>query len=105
LACGSIFEDDVENALHAQTGWLAGEIPRLHKSGTKLVNLRAACPRGCTRRGRPVLRRKCKKRQLMFEIVREERRRREAECNFWASFPRKQCCGTMDGCPLPRDSS
>lgn len=101
LAGGSIFEDEVESALHAQTGWLAREIPRVHKSGSRLVNLRAPCPRGCTRRGRPVLRRKCKQRQLIFEIVREERRRRKAEADFWASFPRKECCGTMDGCPLP----
>lgn len=101
LARGSIFEDDVEKALHAQEGWLAGEIPRLHKSEGRLVNLRAPCPRGCTRQGRPILRRKCKQRQLVFEIVREEKRRRKAEKNFWAGFPRKACCGTMEGCPLP----
>jgi hypothetical protein len=104
LSRGSIFEDDVENALHAQSGWLAGEIPRLHRDRSRLVNLRAPCPRGCTRRGDPILRRKCKQRQLMFKIVREEWRRRVAEEGFWASYPRRECCGTMDGCPLSKGS-
>ena len=100
LAKGTPFADDVEQALHGGSSWLSGDIPRLHPKEARLTNLRAPCPRGCIRRGRPILRRKCKQRELMFEIVREEISRRKAEKLFWDNCPRKTCCGTMDGCPL-----
>ena len=100
LAKGTSFEADVEYALHSRSGWLSGDIPRVHPKEARLTNLRAPCPRGCMRRGRPILRHKCKQRQLMFEIVREETARRKAEKSFWDHYPRKVCCGSMDHCPL-----
>jgi hypothetical protein len=100
LARGTILANDVEDALHGQSGWISGPLPRLHRTENRLTNLRSPCPRGCTRRGRPIVRRRCKQRQLIFEIVREERHRRSAELEFWKSFPRKECCGTMENCPL-----
>lgn len=100
LAKGTLFEADVELALHGGSSWLSDNLPRLHLKEPRLTNLRAPCPRGCMRRGHPVLRRKCKQRELIFDIVREETARRKAEKKFWDSYPRKTCCGTMDDCPL-----
>jgi hypothetical protein len=105
LAKGTCFEGDVDDALHAQLGWLAGSIPRLHRDGTRLVNLRSPCPRGCKKRKHPILRRKCKQRDLMFRLVKEEHLRRQAEQRFWDNYPRKICCGTMGSCPLLKDKN
>jgi hypothetical protein len=105
LAKGTQFEEDVERALHSRCGWLADELPRLHKDGTRLVNLRSPCPKGCEKRRHPIVRRRCKQRELMFRLVKEEHLRREAERKFWEAYPRKQCCGTMKSCPLPRGES
>lgn len=100
LAEGSPFQSEVTDALEGGDGWLAGEIPRLSKDGKRLVNLRAPCPRGCLRRKHPILRRKCKQKFLIYELIKHEHLRREEESKFWAEFEGRPCCETMKQCPL-----
>jgi hypothetical protein len=112
-ARGTLFEEDVHQALDHRTGWLAGDLPRLARDGSRLVNLRAPCPRGCFRRKTPlpkgamrirypILRRSCKERETMLALVKLEYQRRKLEEEFWGHHPRTTCCGTMDKCPLRR---
>jgi hypothetical protein len=75
--------DDVRNAHRYGQGWLSGELPRLTKTGDRLVNGRAPCPRGCQKRKHPVLRRACGKREGIFQLVRLERLKREQSAEFW----------------------
>lgn len=100
LAAGTPFECEVAEALEVGSGWLAGAIPRLTREGTRLVNQRAPCPRGCVKRRKPILRRACKQKELIFKLVREERARRREDARFWAEFKGRTCCETMDVCPL-----
>lgn len=111
LARGTIFESDVKQAHDNRIGWLTEKLPRLTKDANSLVNLRAPCPRGCSKRkapppkgpGRksyPVIRRRCDHRELMLALVKLELKRRKKEEEFWGQHPRKQCCGTMKECPL-----
>lgn len=100
LCLGTRFEAEVHSALEGECNWLSGDLPRLSKDGIRLVNLRSPCPRGCQRKGRPVIRRKCKSKEVVFEIVRAERRRRSEEARFWESWKSRPCCQTMKTCPL-----
>lgn len=112
LSAGTLFESDVQIALQTGVGWLAGELPRLAKGAKRLVNLRAPCPRGCmyrqasaseTRKRHPKLRRSCAHKELIYELIREERQRRAQEAQFWKSFQNHRCCDTMRNCPLRRE--
>lgn len=104
LAAGTIFEQDVRRALEAAQGWLLGDIPRLSKDRKRLVNLRAPCPRGCLRRRKPILRRNCDHKELMFDLVKNEWLRRKEESDFWNIFEGQQCCETMRDCPLRKEN-
>lgn len=115
LARSSFLETDVAMALEARTGWLAGKLPRLTKDQKHLTNLRSPCPRGCfkrktplpkgaRRRVHPILRKGCKQKELILALIKLEYERRKKEDEFWASHPRKVCCGTMRDCPLRKKS-
>ena len=91
------------DAVDHETGWLADPLPRVTRELDRLINGRAACPRGCLdKRAAPILRRQCQKKALMASLVYAERHRREEEAEFTRSFIKKgfACCGTMDGCPF-----
>ena len=115
ISAHTCFEEDVRNALENGKGWLAQKLPRLTKDGTRLVNQRAPCPRGCqkrrtplpkgfNRKPHPILRKSCKKADIMFALVKLERERRKKDGEFWDQHPRKVCCGTMSHCPLKKGS-
>lgn len=114
ISAGTVFEEDVRQALDEHRGWLAGDLPRLVKNKSRLVNLRAPCPRGCCKRKAPLpkgasrtcypkLRKACKQRELALSLIRLEYKRREKEDEFWKTHPRKVCCGTMQRCPLRQE--
>jgi hypothetical protein len=94
----------VRQAHFYSQGWLAGELPRLTKTGDRLVNGRAPCPRGCTMRKHPILRRSCEKRDLVYWLVKLERLKRAQSASFWDSVKGKPCCGQMKNCPLRKES-
>lgn len=95
--------DDVRNAHRYGQGWISGELPRLTKTGDRLVNGRAPCPRGCLRRKHPILRRACSKREAIYELVKLERLKRIQVAEFWKACEGKPCCGHMRNCPLKKD--
>ena len=95
--------DDVRNAHRYGQGWMSAELPRLTKTGERLVNGRAPCPRGCLRRKHPILRRACSKRQAIYELVKLERLKRIQSAEFWKACEGKPCCGQMRNCPLKKD--
>jgi hypothetical protein len=129
-ALGTSLEGDVRKALEERSGWLSRPLPRLpvarkkkksKKSKTgkakaalvrpNMLNLRSPCPRGChkrkaplpkgpDRKDYPILRKSCKQRPLLVQLIRLEQERREAETAFWTDCASKPCCGTMDDCPL-----
>jgi hypothetical protein len=90
LTKGTKFEQEVGQAHQRNVGWLASTLPRIHKT----------CPRGCNRKGRPILRRNCVDRELMFQIVALEHRYRQGEAAFWKSHSGTKCCGYSEGCGL-----
>lgn len=115
ISAQTFLEDDVRHALEERKGWLAGQLPRLTKDGTRLVNQRAPCPRGCFKRRaplskganrklHPILRRSCKEKSILFSLIKLEHARRKSEMEFWDKHPRKVCCGTMFECPLKKES-
>jgi hypothetical protein len=95
--------DDVRNAHRYGQGWLSGELPRLTKAGDRLINGRAPCPRGCRSRKHPILRRACRKRQAIYELVKLERVKRIQSAEFWKACEGKLCCGHMLTCPMKKD--
>ncbi len=100
LAKGTVFENDVRDALEYRVGWLTGDILRLTKLGNAMVNLRDPSLVSCRKRKQIILRRSCPSKNIVFELVKLERMRRNAEKDFWKSFSGKTCCGTMRECPL-----
>lgn len=87
-------------------GPFGAALPRLKETSgraPKLVNQRAKCLCGkIDRKGKTHLRRECPTQKEVAELVNLERRRRKAEKEFWKSWKRegRQCCGTMQNCPL-----
>lgn len=101
LASEHGMEQDVKNAHFYHVGWLAAkDLPRLTKAKDRLVNGRAACPKGCLKRRHPVLRRKCSKRDTIFRLVKLEWQKREQSVDFWKAVEGQPCCGQMKNCPL-----
>ncbi len=96
-------EDQFYEMIAGRPAWFSSRFAQVGPSGSCLVNGRSPCPMGCTgRRGRPILRRDCCKRQAVITLVTAERQRREAEELFWAEKKSNKmiCCGTMKKCPL-----
>lgn len=95
--------DEVHAAHRYGQGWLSENLPRLAKTGDRLVNGRATCPRGCIKRKHPILRRACRKRQTVYELVKLERLKRVQSSEFWNACEGKACCGQMRDCPLRKE--
>lgn len=73
---------------------------RLARDGKRVLNGRAPCPCGRRRRGKPVLRRNCPRRDLVERLLAAERRRAAELKKFWTALRGMSCCGTMKSCPL-----
>lgn len=117
------WKDDILLALFRGKGWLAGRLPRISKSGSRVLNVRSSCPRGCTQKHKllrkascdqkscysdcrkqhkPVLRRDCPNRIVVEKLILLENRRRQIERDIIDRLKKdgKKCCGTMKNCPL-----
>lgn len=95
-------EEDYFQMLEGEPKWFSGKFPRLNKDSGRLLNGRLPCPKGCCKKGHPILRRECKNTRKICRFLFEERMRRKKEDEFWKfkiSLGVK-CCGTMDSCPL-----
>lgn len=92
--------EEYELALLGERSWIQSA---LNRDGTQLLNGRAPCPMGCTRKGRRLLRRKCCSKETVLSLVKSERSRARASAKFWNSLRANEsfaCCGTMINCPL-----
>lgn len=95
-------EEDYYQMLEGESKWFGGRFPKLSTDSQRLLNGRLRCPKGCTRRGKPILRRDCSKSEIIYRLIQEERLRRKKEQEFWNNERSRAvtCCGTMDNCPL-----
>lgn len=98
--------DEYDRARLDEPSWITDRTIRVVSASGTPLNGRAACPRGCrhTRRPyRPILRRNCKRRALVVELVLCERRRRHELTRYWedAIADGERCCGRMKTCGLP----
>lgn len=85
-------------AVERDSGPIASSLHRVIKSTGRLRNGRAACLCGrVDKRGRPILRRDCRKLGCPVEL---EFARRQATAMFWYSMKGRACCGSMLECPL-----
>lgn len=102
LAAEVGWQKEVFEAIEYGKGWLASKLPRARKNSEMLVNQRRPCPRGCKRKGSPILRRQCPNRNTVFDLVRNEWDRRKFEMVFVEEFKDQNftCCGTMIECPF-----
>lgn len=123
LATPLNWRDDVLRAIFRGTGWLAESLPRVSKTGDRVLNARSPCPRGCTRKHKllrkrscdvdaclpgcrkqhkPVLRSDCPNRRVIESLVMHEHRRRRIEAQIFDILVQEghKCCGTMKFCPL-----
>lgn len=117
------FRQEVLDGIFLNKGWLGEHLPRLSKSGEKVVNSRGACPRLCLNRHRPASRKDCSTercsddcskahapitradcpmRESVEELILLEHKRRKQEARFIAYLKEKgvECCGTVRRCPL-----
>ncbi|WP_370632239.1 E2 domain-associated cysteine-rich protein [Erythrobacter sp. SCSIO 43205] len=117
------FRQEVLDGIFLHKGWLGEHLPRLSKSGGKVVNSRGPCPRLCQNRHRPAYRRDCSKkrctddcpkghrpitradcpmRESVEALVLLEHKRRKQEGQFIAYLKKEgvECCGTVPRCPL-----
>lgn len=97
-------EEDYFQMLEGEPRWFAGRFPKLAQASDRLLNGRLPCPKGCTRKGKPILRCDCQKTEVICRLLREERLRRKKEQEFWKDERTlgATCCGTMDDCPLAK---
>ena len=91
--------EEYELSLIGKPSWTTRLLTR---DGKSLINGRAACPVGCERNGRRLLRCECCSKQTVLKLVQSERSRAIALKKFWEEVRNRQmvCCGTMIGCPL-----
>lgn len=95
--------EEYELALLGKQSWITDPKNKLTKDGSRLLISRSACPRGCVRKGRPVLRADCCDGRAVVSLIVNERKRAAALDEFWDEVradPNMTCCGTMISCPL-----
>lgn len=97
-------KEDYFRMLDGEPTWFAEKYPKLAQDSDRLLNGRLPCPKGCLRKGQPILRSDCQKTEVICRLLREERLRRKKEQEFWSDQRLRGaiCCGTMDGCPLAK---
>lgn len=114
---------EVEAGIFKKSGWLGGELPRERGNSGKLVNGRSNCPRGCrythspsvklqcgviechaecVKEHNPILRVDCPLRSEICDLVLLETKRRKLDAKFLAEVNHRECCGTMQDCPLKK---
>lgn len=85
-------------------GWIVDNQWLVNPDRKRLLNGRLPCLCGYKgRRGRPYLRRECRKKKKIC-LVLTEANWQAAEADFWRSHKKRACCGTMHDCPLKRKS-
>jgi hypothetical protein len=92
--------EDYELALLGKPSWTTS---LLSGDGMHVINGRAPCPVGCTRKGRNILRGECCAKDSLLELLRNERLRAISLDRFWENVRTNEqmaCCGTMISCPL-----
>lgn len=117
------WKDDILTSMFRASGWLSGRLPRISKEGSRVLNVRTSCPRGCTWKHRqlrkrsceteacfddcrklhkPILRKDCPNRRTVEKLILHEHQRRKIETEFVSELKKKmyRCCGTMKTCPL-----
>jgi hypothetical protein len=100
-------EEDYYRMLEGEPAWFSNPLLRVQKSAGRLCNGRRPCPKGCKKKnGNPVSRRDCDRKELIVALIFHEIRRRKAEKEFWKVWvdAGRQCCGSMNHCPL-RDAT
>lgn len=93
--------EEYQSAVRYDNGFIARAVGLLNTSTGRLRNARAFCICGRTnKRGRRKLRRECHAAGDVCLIMLEAKRRAQEE-EFWGSLiGKRECCGTMDYCPL-----
>jgi len=110
LAADLNLEDEYAAAYMDEASWITDQTLKLLDQEGRPINGRMPCPRGC-RHARahcgPVIRRKCRRRAALLELVRAERDRRRELAAYWRHVIGRGevCCGRMRSCGLPRPSS
>jgi hypothetical protein len=90
-----------------EVSWITSPNLKLLGKDDVPINGRAPCPRGCRHRRRPfrpIVRKSCKDRSLLLELVICERERRRHLKLYWESCRNagEVCCGKMRSCGLPK---
>jgi len=106
LAAELGLEAEYGAAYLGESSWITNDDLKLIDKQGKAINGRIVCPRHCPhkRGGRHLLlRRNCKRRSKIIELVRAERNRRRALEQYWADCAKvgETCCGRMRKCGLP----
>jgi hypothetical protein len=101
---------EYDAAYNGEESWITSRDFRLLGKDDKPINGRSPCPRGCRhkrRPSRPIVRKSCKSRALLLELVICERKRRLELERYWASCRKdgETCCGRMRRCGLPPASA
>lgn len=96
--------DDYEAFFIGEPSLLGTLSSLLVSSGERLINGRAPCPCRKHKRGHPVVRRNCPRREIILSMLKEEKLRRAALETFWKAMEHNgaSCCGSMLRCPLNR---
>lgn len=98
-------EEEYAAAYLDEASWVTDPDLRLLGRFNRPINGRAPCPRGCrthSRPSRPIVRRKCRDRDLLLELVICERKRRTHLDAYWTAVRAAgtACCQRMKVCPL-----
>ncbi len=99
------FEEEYAAAYLGEPSWITDPNLRFFDKKGNPINGRAPCPRGCKHKSRrkwPIVRKDCKKRTLMLELVSCEQKRKFHLEKYWqdARALGETCCGKMKLCGL-----
>ncbi|WP_432444488.1 E2 domain-containing protein [Rhizobium leguminosarum] len=101
-ARGLGIESDYFEMLEGQDKWFAQPSPKLDDKRKRLRNGHLPCPRGCMRDGRRIARSECCDPQGVYELLYNERKRRQEVDHFYSicRLIGEKCCGRMLHCGL-----
>lgn len=103
LASGLGVESEYRLARDNEPSWITDRSLHIVGRSGEPLNGRQPCPRACNdRRGRPILRKDCKRRGLIVALVNAEIARRRELDVFWRELREAGliCCGRMASCGL-----
>lgn len=98
-------EEEYTVAYLGEPSWITDRNLRFFDQKGNPINGRAPCPRGCTHKSRrrwPIVRKDCKHRALILELVASEQKRKLHLEKYWqeARATGEPCCGKMKSCGL-----